>query len=394
MGRPLSPQQIHQKNNRTLSKFHKTTSECWQKTSGTQKGNPLSLKRGFLANQDFLGFWTVDTHRERHSQRSAPQKRHTAHLGRRARSTPRKRSSWDGGGDKTQLPTGGSCARQAPGHLRCSDLGRAQNADPSLRLCGVPENLNLSGLDLGKACNPGPASESSQQSNLEPEQCRPGKHTHRERGTNSVWPRHDMKERWFDGLEVAERTGKLLRIVYLLSQSRKMLHRIYLAIKSIVISAKFYRFIFIASLAANLMLFYPLFPVRRRELDSYVLYVPCSKGWIGFGRKCFYFSDETRNWTFSQTFCTSEEAVLAQFETEEELNFLLRYKGPSDLWIGLSRESLHHVWKWTDDSKYNASFTITGDATCGYLNDLGVSSARSYTDRKWICSKKITIPCP
>ncbi|XP_070320148.1 uncharacterized protein [Odocoileus virginianus] len=137
------------------------------------------------------------------------------------------------------------------------------------------------------------------------------------------------------------RSGKLLRILYLLSQLRKMLQRIYLAIKYFVTSAKFYHFIFIASLAANIMLFYPLFP-----------------GWIGFGRKCFYFSDETRNWTFSQTFCTSEEAVLAQFETEEELNFLLRYKGPSDHWIGLSRESSHHVWKWTDNSKYNASIRV------------------------------------
>ena len=59
--------------------------------------------------------------------------------------------------------------------------------------------------------------------------------------------------------------------------------------------------------------------VRRRELDSHVLYVPCSKGWIGFGSKCFYFSEDTRNWTFSQTFCTSLEAVLAQFETKDEL---------------------------------------------------------------------------
>ncbi|XP_010856907.1 PREDICTED: C-type lectin domain family 2 member D11-like isoform X2 [Bison bison bison] len=134
--------------------------------------------------------------------------------------------------------------------------------------------------------------------------------------------------------------------------------------------------------------------VRRRELDSHVLYVPCSKGWIGFGSKCFYFSEDTRNWTFSQTFCTSLEAVLAQFETKDELNFLIRYKGHSDHWIGLSRESSHHVWKWTDNSKYNASFAITGDATCGYLNDLGVSSARSYTDRKWICSKQIMFPCP
>ena len=28
------------------SKFHKTTSECWQRTSGTQKSSPLSSKGG------------------------------------------------------------------------------------------------------------------------------------------------------------------------------------------------------------------------------------------------------------------------------------------------------------------------------------------------------------
>ena len=46
MGRPLSPSQIHQKNISMLSKFHKTTSECWQRTSGTQKSRSLSSKTG------------------------------------------------------------------------------------------------------------------------------------------------------------------------------------------------------------------------------------------------------------------------------------------------------------------------------------------------------------
>ena len=46
MGRPLSPSQIHQKNISTLSKLHKTTSECWQRTSGTQKSRSLSSKTG------------------------------------------------------------------------------------------------------------------------------------------------------------------------------------------------------------------------------------------------------------------------------------------------------------------------------------------------------------
>ena len=45
-GRPLSPPQIHQKTIWTPSKFHRTTSECWQRTSGIQKGSLLSSKGG------------------------------------------------------------------------------------------------------------------------------------------------------------------------------------------------------------------------------------------------------------------------------------------------------------------------------------------------------------
>ena len=46
MGRLLSPPQIHQKNISMLSKFYQTTSECWQKTSGTQESRSLSSKTG------------------------------------------------------------------------------------------------------------------------------------------------------------------------------------------------------------------------------------------------------------------------------------------------------------------------------------------------------------
>ncbi|CAI9166219.1 unnamed protein product [Rangifer tarandus platyrhynchus] len=169
-----------------------------------------------------------------------------------------------------------------------------------------------------------------------------------------------------------------------------------LAIISPVTPAKLYCCIVIifVLIALNVVLFSICVAVRSRKPDSHILYVPCPKGWIGFGRKCFYFSEDSKNWTFSQTFCTSREAVLAQFDTEEELNFLIRYKGPFDHWIGLSRESSHHAWKWTDNSTYNTSFGMTGDGECGYLNDLGVSSARSYTERKRICSKQIISPCP
>ena len=61
-------------------------------------------------------------------------------------------------------------------HLSYLDLGRAQNAGPtSLCLWGLPECLSLSSLDLGGACSPGPASDGSQQSNLESELCACGR---------------------------------------------------------------------------------------------------------------------------------------------------------------------------------------------------------------------------
>ena len=55
-------------------------------------------------------------------------------------------------------------------------------AQPSLHLWGLPKYLNLSGLDLGSAYNPGPDSDSSRRTNLEPKQCTKGKHTRSERG--------------------------------------------------------------------------------------------------------------------------------------------------------------------------------------------------------------------
>ena len=81
------------------------------------------------------------------------------------------------------------CSRQAPGHLSCSDLGRAQNAGPTesapLWSTQVPEP---EWLKPGKCIKPRATSDSSQQSNLEPEHCRQGKHTHREWGhTHREW---------------------------------------------------------------------------------------------------------------------------------------------------------------------------------------------------------------
>ena len=120
---------------------------------GPREGIPYQTANRFpVSNQRLLRFWTVDTRREGHSQRSAPQKRHKVH---RTGHAWKLRLGW--GGDKSHC-TWGECAPQAPGCLSCLDRGRHKTqAQPSLCLCGVPKNLNVSGLGLGSARNSGPA---------------------------------------------------------------------------------------------------------------------------------------------------------------------------------------------------------------------------------------------
>ena len=55
-------------------------------------------------------------------------------------------------------------------------------AQPTLRLWGLPKCLNQSDLDLGGTGSPGLTSDGSRRSNLEPEQCGQGGYTRREQG--------------------------------------------------------------------------------------------------------------------------------------------------------------------------------------------------------------------
>ena len=133
----------------------------------------------------------VDICQEGRSQRSAPQRRHTAHLRWCFHCTPRKPSSWDRGDDKMHpQPRESVLAKHLVAWVGCTWEGHKTQAQPSLCLCGVPKNLNLSSLDLGSAHNPGPALDSSPAEQPGAWAVLTGKaHTPRA-GANPVWPRH------------------------------------------------------------------------------------------------------------------------------------------------------------------------------------------------------------
>ncbi|XP_055251908.1 C-type lectin domain family 2 member A-like isoform X1 [Moschus berezovskii] len=115
----------------------------------------------------------------------------------------------------------------------------------------------------------------------------------------------------------------------------------------------------------------------------------CSEEWIGVQRKCFYFSDDTRNWTASKSFCSLQGSELAQIDTPEDMKFLKKHAGTSMYWIGLSRK-LGESWKWTNGTTFNAGFEISGNGPFAFLNSDGVHSSRGFVDIKWICSKPIS----
>ncbi|CAO2606812.1 C-type lectin domain family 2 member E [Lemmus lemmus] len=116
-------------------------------------------------------------------------------------------------------------------------------------------------------------------------------------------------------------------------------------------------------------------------------YANCPNGWVGFGTKCFYFSRDMENWTFSQTYCMGQAAQLARFDSLEELNFMKRYAGIYCYWIGLYRETSKHPWKWIDNTEYNNLEPVIGGARYGSIQEHLVTNHMRHIDYFWICSK-------
>ncbi|PIO23549.1 hypothetical protein AB205_0137210, partial [Aquarana catesbeiana] len=84
-----------------------------------------------------------------------------------------------------------------------------------------------------------------------------------------------------------------------------------------------------------------------------ILEAPCEDDWIWYRKKCYYFSKKYDEWQNSQDFCVSHNASLALIDSQEELEFLQRFKGSSDHWIGLKREDNGGLWMWTNGSVFN-----------------------------------------
>uniref|UniRef100_A0A8B9T3F4 C-type lectin domain-containing protein n=1 Tax=Anas platyrhynchos TaxID=8839 RepID=A0A8B9T3F4_ANAPL len=112
----------------------------------------------------------------------------------------------------------------------------------------------------------------------------------------------------------------------------------------------------------------------------------CPPKWIGFQSKCYYFSKNESNWKTSLENCKTMEASLTSIDSQEELDFIKRYKGQANHWFGLHDEG-NSQWRWTNGAAFNNWFEVRGGGPCAYINQQKISSALCNTEKYWICSR-------
>lgn len=121
--------------------------------------------------------------------------------------------------------------------------------------------------------------------------------------------------------------------------------------------------------------------------EEMVTYALCPDGWIGYLGNCYYFSDDEADWLSSLRNCSGLGASLSTIETEQEMTFLQRYKGPIYHWIALKKDR-GKPWEWANGRVFNNTiFEIVEGGDCAYLNDEAVMSSWCKTKKNWICSK-------
>ncbi|XP_076201576.1 C-type lectin domain family 2 member B-like isoform X2 [Aptenodytes patagonicus] len=110
----------------------------------------------------------------------------------------------------------------------------------------------------------------------------------------------------------------------------------------------------------------------------------CPSEWIGYKKKCYFISEEEKNWTSSQTFCAKNESLLAIFENQEEMHSLAKRLKIDDSWIGLRKKGENFYWENGVALKVDL-FQIRNHSDCAYLDAFTISTSACSLPRRWIC---------
>lgn len=126
----------------------------------------------------------------------------------------------------------------------------------------------------------------------------------------------------------------------------------------------------------------PLFPASKGCIKCET---PCPEDWLLYGRKCYYFSEEPRDWNTGRQYCHTHEAALAVIQSQKELEFMFKFTR-REPWIGLRR--VGDDFHWVNGDPFDPdTFTISGMGECVFVEPTRLVSTECLTTRPWVCSK-------
>ncbi|KAL6049373.1 hypothetical protein STEG23_031990 [Scotinomys teguina] len=112
---------------------------------------------------------------------------------------------------------------------------------------------------------------------------------------------------------------------------------------------------------------------------------PCPEDWLLYGRKCYYFSEEPRDWNTGRQYCHTHEAALAVIQSQKELEFMFKFTR-REPWIGLRR--VGDDFHWVNGDPFDPdTFAISGMGECVFVEPTRLVSTECLTTRPWVCSK-------
>ncbi|XP_019508789.1 PREDICTED: C-type lectin domain family 2 member L [Hipposideros armiger] len=112
---------------------------------------------------------------------------------------------------------------------------------------------------------------------------------------------------------------------------------------------------------------------------------PCPEDWLLYGRKCYFFSEEPRDWNTGRQYCHSHEAALAVIQSQKELEFMFKFTR-REPWIGLRR--VGDEFHWVNGDPFDPdTFPVAGPGECVFVEPTRLVSTECLMTRPWVCSK-------
>ncbi|KAF6276089.1 hypothetical protein mRhiFer1_009443 [Rhinolophus ferrumequinum] len=112
---------------------------------------------------------------------------------------------------------------------------------------------------------------------------------------------------------------------------------------------------------------------------------PCPEDWLLYGGKCYFFSEEPRDWNTGRQYCHTHEAALAVVQSQKELEFMFKFTR-REPWIGLRRVGDEFHWVNGDPFEPD-TFPVAGLGECVFVEPTRLVSTECLMTRPWVCSK-------